>query len=427
MSMMNRNEPATGTEEIPREPGSRVFCLEAGEGERHHSVSVIDGCSVLVGSRPGCDLLLSDRTVSGLHCTLRCEGRRLWVEDNGSRNGVFVGGAKVKAAQLVSGACFVVGHCTVAVRTATTAAPEAKIDVAPLPRMVGRSSAMARVAVQARRLAPLSVPVLIRGATGTGKELVARAVHDLSSRHDKPFIAINAGSLAKDLASAELFGHDRGAYTGAHVRRAGAFVAADGGTLFLDEVGELSHDVQVQLLRALEDGEVRALGAHTATKVNVRVVAATWQPLEQLVARGKFREDLYHRLAVGMIALPSLASRRSDISPLVEHFLKHCEQEIGRRRISSAALGCLVAQRWPGNIRQLKNVVWRAAILATGELIGPAEVEMAIHENPAAAQRMSKSSALALVESCDGKVAQAARMCGVPRSTFRGWIRAEGD
>jgi DNA-binding NtrC family response regulator len=427
MSMTIRNEPATGTEEIPREPGSRMFCVEVGEGDRHHCVTVIDGCSVVIGSRPGCDLMLEDRTVSGQHCTLRCEGRRLWVEDDGSRNGVFVGGAKVKSAQLVSGACFVVGHCTVAVRSATAHEAEAEPAVAPLPRMVGLSSAMLRVSAQARRLAPLSVPVLIRGATGTGKDLVARALHDLSPRREKAFVAINAGSLAKDLASAELFGHDRGAYTGAHVRRVGAFVAADGGTLFLDEVGELSFEVQVKLLRALEDGEVRPLGAHSATKVNVRVIAATWQPLEQLVAQGRFREDLYHRLAVGMITLPSLSHRRSDISALVEHFLTLCEQEIGRRRISSAALGCLVAQRWPGNIRQLKNVVWRAAILGTGELIGPAEIEMAIHENPAAAQRMSKSSALALVESCDGKVARAARMCGVPRSTFRGWLRAEAQ
>lgn len=424
MSMITIQEQSTGTEVIPREPGSQVFCIEVGEGDRHHSVSVIDGCSVAIGSRPDADLVLCDRTVSGRHCTIRCAGRRLWVEDEGSRNGVYVGGAKVRSAQLVPGACFVVGHCTIAVRSAVGQEAEPEAEVAPLPRMVGRSTAMLRVAAQARRLAPLSVPVLIRGATGTGKELVARALHEMSPRHDKAYVALNAGALAKDLASAELFGHDRGAYTGAHMRRDGAFVGADGGTLFLDEVGELSADVQVKLLRALEDGEVRPLGAQGAIRVNVRVIAATWQPLEQLVAQGRFREDLYHRLAVGMISLPTLASRRSDISALVEYFLSQCEREIGRRKISSAALGCLAAQRWPGNVRQLKNVVWRAAILAPGELIGPEEVEMAIHENPAAAQRMSKSSARALVESCNGRIAQAARVCGVPRSTFRGWIRA---
>jgi two-component system nitrogen regulation response regulator GlnG len=141
------------------------------------------------------------------------------------------------------------------------------------------------------------------------------------------------------------------------------------------------------------------------------------------VEQGTFREDLYHRLAVGLIKLPALSERRSDISALVDHFLKQCELEIGERHISSAALGCLVAQRLPGNVRQLKNIIWRAAVIARTEVIGPSDIEAAIHEQPSSATRMSKASAVALVESCDGKVAKAAKMCGVARSTFRGWIR----
>jgi DNA-binding NtrC family response regulator len=416
-------DPATGTVEIPREPAARVFCLEVGEANNHQSVSVIDGCAVQVGSRPESDILLRDRTVSGRHCEIRCEAGRLWVKDLGSRNGVYVGGARVQTAQLFSGACFVVGHCTIAVRTAGTEEPEGDESEA-LPGMIGRSTAMVRVARQVRRLAPLSVPVLVRGPTGTGKDLVARALHELSPRSSKPFVALNAGALGRDLASAELFGHERGAFTGAHTRRDGAFVMANGGTLFLDEVGELSSEVQVKMLRALEDGEIRPLGASGTLKVNVRIIAATWAPLEQLVNEGKFREDLYHRLAVGMVKMPALSERRSDISALVEHFLRQCQSEIGPRRLSSAALGCLVAQRWPGNVRQLKNVVWRTAVLARTELIGAAEVEIAIHEQPATPSRMSKSSAMALVDSYGGRVATAARACGVPRSTLRGWLRS---
>ncbi|MBI5535075.1 MAG: sigma 54-dependent Fis family transcriptional regulator [Deltaproteobacteria bacterium] len=419
----SRIEPATGTVEIPREPRSKVFCLEVGQSDRQDSVGVIDGCSVVLGTGAGCDVVLKDRTVSNRHCVVRCKGGRLWVEDAGSRNGVYVGGARVQSAQLAPGACFVVGHCTIAVRASNDAPPPIEQGGDCLPRMVGRSPAMMRVASQVRRLAPLSVPVLVRGATGTGKDLVARALHELSPRASRPYVALNAGALAKDLASAELFGHDRGAFTGAHIRRDGAFVAADGGTLFLDEIGELSPDVQVRLLRTLEDGEVRPVGAGTPIKVNVRIVAATWAPLEQLVEQGGFREDLYHRLAVGMLSMPSLAERRSDISALVEHFLKQCEAEVGPRRISSAAIGCLAAQRWPGNVRQLKNIVWRAAMLARSETIAASDVEFAIHELPAGTLRMSKASAIALVQSCEGRVAKAAKMCGVPRSTFRGWIR----
>jgi DNA-binding NtrC family response regulator len=426
MPIAKDNDASTGTVEIPREPESKMFCLEISEGERSRCVGVSDGCGVLIGSHVGCEMVLKDRTVSGRHCAVRCERGRLWVEDLGSRNGVYVGGARIQIAQLASGACFVVGHVTIGVRSGSPT-EHAGVEAAPLPRMIGRSSVMLKVAAQVRRLAPLSVPVLVRGETGTGKDLVARALHDLSPRVARPYLALNAGALARDMASAELFGHDRGAFTGAHIRRAGAFVAANGGTLFLDEVGELSPEVQVKLLRTLEDGEVRPLGTASATRVNVRVVAATWAPLERLVDQGSFREDLYHRLAVGVVKLPSLAERRSDVAALVEHFLRESEPEVGRRLISTAALGCLVAQRWPGNVRQLRNVVVRAALLASQEVIGPHDVEAAIYEQPVASPRMSLQSAVALVRSCEGKVARAARMCGVPRSTFRGWLKSAGS
>lgn len=426
MQCETQGEFTSTTVEIPREPGFGLFCMDIGEPNRHRSVGVAEGCSLRIGSSCECDVALRDKTVSSQHCVVECSEGRLWVQDTGSRNGVYVGGARVHRAELQVGTSFVIGQVAISVRTADW---DRGINpsVEPLPRTIGQSPAMMRIADRVRRLAPLSVPVLVRGETGTGKDLVARALHELGPRASKPFIALNAGSLAKDIASAELFGHDRGAFTGAHIRREGAFAAANGGTLFLDEVGELPADVQVKLLRALEEGEVRPLGSVASVKVNVRIVAATWAPLERLVEQGRFREDLYHRLAVGLVGLPPLSERRSDISALVEHFLSQCDPEIGRKRISSAALGCLIDQRWPGNIRQLRNVVFRSALLARTGIIGTADVEAAIHEQPLMPSRMSRPAALALVRSCDGKVAKAAKLCGVPRSTFRGWLRSQQE
>jgi len=417
-------EPGTGTVEITLDSACRMFCLEVGEADRHDCLAVPDGSEVRIGSSRSNDIVLLDRTVSSQHCVVGCRGGRLFVEDLRSRNGVFVGGARVQAALLTPGSCFVVGRVAIVVRAGP--APELK-ECEPLPGVVGRSPAMMRVVSQVRRFAPLSIPVLVRGPTGTGKELIARALHALGSRASGPFHAMNAGSLPRELADAELFGHDRGAFTGAHVKREGAFVLANGGTLFLDEIGELPHDIQVKLLRVLEERAVRALGSPKAVPVDVRVVAATCAPLEQMIEEGRFRLDMYHRLAVGLITLPPLSDRRSDIPALVSHVLAMRADDCGQKKVSSAALACLTAQRWPGNIRQLNNVVVRAAVLSSGETIGPGDVEAAMHEHPHIAPRLTRSAAAALVRSYGGKIATAAKSCGVPRSTFRGWLRGESD
>lgn len=424
MGVAKISEPGTGTVEIPRDSACRMFCLEVGESDRHECVAVPDGSEVRIGSSRSNDIVLRDRTVSSLHCVVGCSGGTLRVEDRASRNGVFLGGARVQAALLTPGSCFVVGRVAVVVRAGPV--PEEQ-RIEPLPRVVGRSPAMMRAAAQVRRFAPLSVAVLVRGPTGTGKDLVARALHELGPRAQGPFIAINAGALPRELADAELFGHDRGAFTGAHVRRDGAFLSANGGTLFLDEIGELPPDVQVKLLRALEAGEVRAIGSSKPVQTNVRVVAATCAPLEQLVHDGRFRLDLYHRLAVGLVTLPPLSERRSDVPALVDHFLAMHVSECGQKKVSSAALACLAAQRWPGNIRQLHNVVMRAAVLSASETIGPGDVEAAMHEHPIAAPRLTRTAATALVRSYSGRIATAAKACGVPRSTFRGWLRGDSD
>jgi DNA-binding NtrC family response regulator len=379
---------------------------------------VAEGVRLVVGSHLGCDIVVQDRTVSSQHCELVCKKGVLWVLDLGSKNGLYAGGARVKRAQLNLGSYFAVGRVPFFVRTDQGPVE----DDEPLPGVVGTSSAMMRVASDVRRLARLSVPVLIRGATGTGKEKVAHAIHALSRRSEGPFCPLNVGAVPPSLAAAELFGHDRGAFTDAgHVRR-GAFLSAHGGTLFLDEIGEVNADVQVLLLRALEQREVQPLGSDRRVSVDVRVVAATWAKLEDAVRARCFREDLFHRLAVGTIYLPPLAERKSDIGALVEHILGNHREEIGDKQLTPAALGRLMTHDWPGNVRELSNVVLRAAAKTDLGWIRGRDVDAALGTRSSVVGPLSQASARALVMSCDGKVATAAKRCGVPRTTFRGWL-----
>jgi two-component system nitrogen regulation response regulator GlnG len=206
--------------------------------------------------------------------------------------------------------------------------------------------------------------VLVTGESGTGKELLARALHDLGPRPGGPFVAVNCGALPRELAESELFGHERGAFTGAAMRRRGWFEEASGGTLVLDEIGELPIDLQPKLLRVLETGRIRRVGGAGEASVSVRVVAMTLRNLAQEAQRGHFRADLYYRLAGFELMLPPLRGRRGDIPLLVRHFLREIEREVGPREIDPAALAALVEAEWPGNLRELRNVVRRAAILS---------------------------------------------------------------
>jgi DNA-binding NtrC family response regulator len=240
-----------------------------------------------------------------------------------------------------------------------------------LGRMIGRSDRMQEVFRTVERVAQARASVLITGESGTGKELVARALHELGPRRTGPFVAINCAAIPEGLIEAELFGHERGAFTDARERRLGRFETASGGTLFLDEIGELSARVQVKLLRVLQERTIERLGATTPIEVDVRVVAATNRNLEQEVAAGRFRSDLYFRIHVVPIALPPLRERREDVRLLVEDFLARASQEAGRAamRVDPAALAALERYSWPGNVRELENVIERAVALAEGEVI----------------------------------------------------------
>jgi two-component system response regulator PilR (NtrC family) len=240
-----------------------------------------------------------------------------------------------------------------------------------LDRMVGKSPPMQRVFELVRRVAPARTSVLIAGESGTGKELVARALHHLSPRAEKPFVAINCGAIPDALIESELFGHVKGAFTGAHADKPGLFAAADGGTLFLDEIGELSTAMQVKLLRVLQERKVKRVGGINEEELDVRVVAATNRDLEEEVERGAFRRDLFYRLNVIQLVLPPLRARREDVPLLVDHFLRKHAAALGRTLsgIEPDALAALCDYDYPGNVRELENLVERAATLEPGDRV----------------------------------------------------------
>jgi len=246
--------------------------------------------------------------------------------------------------------------------------------------MIGRSEAMQEVFRTVERAADSDASVLVRGASGTGKELVARALHDEGPRRTEPFVAVNCAALPEALVESELFGHERGAFTGAHEARAGKFEQAGAGTLFLDEIGELTPSLQAKLLRALESRRVERLGGHDSVEVRARLVFATNRDLEAEVTAGRFREDLYYRIHVVPVALPPLADRREDVRLLAEHFLAEARAAAGRgpAAFSRAALATLERYAWPGNVRELRNAVERAVVLGEGEEIAVADLPDAI-------------------------------------------------
>jgi DNA-binding NtrC family response regulator len=241
---------------------------------------------------------------------------------------------------------------------------EHRIPDPRLPELIGNASSMLEVSRRIRLVAPRSTPVLIEGPTGSGKELVAQALHRLSPRARKPFVAINCAAIPEALLEAELFGHTRGAFTGATHGRTGRIEAADGGTLFLDEIGEMPLALQSKLLRFVECGELQRVGDNEPVRVDVRILAATHQPLARNASEGNFRLDLYYRLAVFLIRTPSLAERGEDLSLLIQHFLDKMGRTEPVKRIDAAALARLAAHSWPGNVRELQHVLERASILA---------------------------------------------------------------
>ncbi len=309
--------------------------------------------------------------------------------------------------------------------------------------IVGQSKPMLELFALIRSLAQTDVSVLIQGETGTGKELIARAIHYNSPRRSRRFVAVNCGALAETLLQSELFGHEKGAFTGADARRKGIFEVADGGTLFLDEIGEISPSTQVKLLRVLQDGEFQRVGGSETIRVNVRILSATNQNVEELVRSGRFRQDLYYRLNVFPIRVPPLRDRAEDIPLLVDHFVGTANQKLRKniRGVSPDAMSVLITHQWPGNVRELENVVQRALVVAKSDTVGfedvPRELRGQTDVPPrttkglrglaqASTELVEKQTILNALDKTGGNVTHAAKALGISRATLQNKMKAYG-
>lgn len=289
------------------------------------------------------------------------------------------------------------------------------------------SKEMAEIIELAESVADSNVTVFISGATGTGKEVIAKAIHENSFRRDHPFIAVNCGALPEQLLESELFGHEKGAFTGANMRHEGLFMAADGGTIFLDEIGDMPLSLQVKLLRVLQDLEVRPVGSVKTYPIDVRIISATHKDLEKAVEDGSFREDLYYRLNVVPLHIPPLNDRREDIPMLAEYFLKKFTKanRRGSQHFAPEAIEYLVSSSWPGNIRQLINTVDLCATLCKTEIIPLSIVQKALQDRPQTMQTLKevkqdceRNYLVSVLRICSGNVANAARIAGRNRTEF---------
>ncbi len=386
-----------------------------------------------IGRSPRCALVLDDPTVSKVHAEVQATPRGLRLVDLHSRNGTFIGEAAIVEVYLTGTCEFRCGAKQL--RFVPEPVHEVQIEApARFGGLVGTTPEMIQLFAKLQRYAPTSMSMVIQGETGTGKERVAQAIHDASPRRDKPFVAVNCAAVADTLLEAELFGHVRGAFTGADRARDGLFVEADGGTLLFDEVGEMSSAMQAKLLRVLENQEVRPVGTGRSRKVNVRTLFATHVDLRHAVNRGRFREDLYFRMAQVTVEIPPLRKRMDDLPVLMDDIL----QQLGRphMKVDEAGMAALLAQTWPGNVRQLRTIVQAALVESDGDrlmleraLAGTstdAEPERASGLYDDAKRDFERRFYTALYVRFNGNLSQIAKAAGKQRVTVRAALRALG-
>jgi DNA-binding NtrC family response regulator len=409
-----------------------VRVLGAGAGHGDTLQHRLEAGTVTIGAASSCDVVVDDAAVSRRHVELELVPQGVLVRDLGSHNGTFYLGQRVERMIVSPGTLLQIGGTTVSIDLA----PDAVEDGEPLRLggfrgMIGMAPAMQALFGKIARLDGSLLPILLLGETGTGKELVARALHEGSRVAEGPFVAVNCGAIARELVASTLFGHRKGAFTGATDARRGAFGAADGGTLLLDEIGELPLEMQPSLLRALESGEVTALGEDTPRRVAVRVLAATNRDLLAEVKAGRFREDLYYRLGVIALRVPPLRERAEDIPILAEAFAR---QE-GSAGLPSDVRAALAQQSFPGNVRELRNAV--RAYAALGELDGvsvPARalassIEQALadavrldapflEQREAIAERFAAAYVDRVLRETGGNQTAAAKIAGLDRTYF---------
>jgi DNA-binding NtrC family response regulator len=406
-----------------------------------------DGASLAIGTSADNALVLTDGAVSRYHLELRRTPAGVAVLDLGSRNGTWVGDVRVERAVVPAGTRLRLGDTTLTVTDAgSTVAPPTVEQPLP-PGLVGDSDAIRDVGRLVNRLARVDSSVLLWGETGTGKEVIARAIHEVSPRRDKELVVVDCGSMPATLIASILFGHEKGAFTGADQRRAGAFERAAGGTVLLDEIGELPLEVQPTLLGVLERRAFTRVGGAQPIAVDVRILAATHRDLRAEVNAGRFRADLYYRLAVAKIVLPPLRERPEDIAPLVRHFVERLTGEAGDGDglgPLAGALDALRAHPWSGNVRELRNVVETALVMGELDLGGPpvrtpsaaAHAAVAARDATAALPyRDARAAALTafelaylkdLITRADGNASEASRLARMDRPYLLTLLRKHG-
>ena len=426
------------TDRFPRARDPKLrLALEDYEGRRHS----LPHCKpFMIGSAEDCELRLGDRFASCHHARVVYTPRGYRIEDLSSTNGTVVDGVPVDSAMLEPGMSIEIGRARMSVTRIDRPVDEARprrarpepAPPSPKHRLLGRCKSIKSLRRQLEKLARLPLPVLLAGETGTGKELAARTLHEFGGLPDAPFIALNCGAIPAGLFESELFGHRRGAFTGAHRDHDGAFIRAGIGTVFLDEVGELPLLAQAKLLRVLETRRLTPVGGEGEVEITCRVVAATHRDLLAMVARGEFREDLYHRLSVVQVELPPLRRRRTDIPMLLERFAAEASAQLGREVvIAQAATAAAMGHPWPGNVRELRNAVLRAAALSEG----PVGVAALLPERktpcrrgdliaiPRGSYAIMQAALVQTVVAEEGSIRRAAEILDVPRSTLSAWMR----
>jgi two-component system response regulator GlrR len=382
--------------------------------------------------------VIDDRTVSRFHCEIAAGENGVRVEDSGSKNGTTLDGVRIESGYLREGSIITLGNASVRVSFEGGAVSIPLSRAERFGELVGTSAAMRSLFAMLERSAESDATVLLEGETGTGKEAAAQAIHDEGKRRDAPFLVVDCGAIPENLLESELFGHERGSFTGATERRVGAFEAAHGGTVFLDEIGELPPSLQPKLLRVLEDRTIRRLGSTDRITVDVRVIAATNRRLRQEVNEGRFRPDLFFRLAVLRVELPSIRERIGDLPLLARTLLERLGAPDDERKklLSDAFLARLSHAAWPGNVRELRNYLERCLVMREAMPLAPSidaarSVEIDASLSYAEARRRAlaefeRAYLPALVTAHGGNVSQAARASGIDRVYLHRMLRRHG-